>query len=111
MKGKTVRFHFAEAMTNPDYFIPLAKAAEANGYSGTLIPDSICYPQHSDTKYSYNSDGSRDFLENKPFIESFVLAAAMGAVTEKLELEGLEKFDASWAELCETVAQALESAR
>lgn len=32
-------------------------------------------------------------------------------VTEKLEVEGLEKFDASWAELCETVAQALESAR
>ena len=82
----TVRFHFAESMTNPDYFIPLAKAAEANGFSGTLIPDSIAYPEHSDTKYSYNSDGSREFLENKPFIESFILAAAMGAVTEKLEL-------------------------
>ena len=81
-----MRFHFAESMTNPDYFIPLAKAAEANGFSGTLIPDSLIYPKESDTKYSYNSDGSRDFLENKPFIETFVLAAAIGAVTEKLEL-------------------------
>jgi alkanesulfonate monooxygenase SsuD/methylene tetrahydromethanopterin reductase-like flavin-dependent oxidoreductase (luciferase family) len=81
-----VRFHFAEAMTDIDYYIPLAKAAEANGYAGMLIPDSICYPEHSDTKYSYNSDGSRDFLENKPFLESFVLAAALGAVTERLEL-------------------------
>jgi alkanesulfonate monooxygenase SsuD/methylene tetrahydromethanopterin reductase-like flavin-dependent oxidoreductase (luciferase family) len=81
-----VRFHFAEAMTNIDYYIPLAKAAEANGYAGMLIPDSICYPEHSDTKYSYNSDGSREFLENKPFLESFVMAAALGAVTEKLEL-------------------------
>jgi len=81
-----VRFHFAEAMTDIEYYLPLCRAAEANGFSGTLIPDSICYPQHSDTKYSYNSDGSRDFLENKPFIESFVLAAAMGAATENLEL-------------------------
>ena len=32
-------------------------------------------------------------------------------VTTQLEREGLEKFDASWAELCETVAQALEGAR
>ena len=81
-----MRFHYAEAMTNPDYFIPLAKAAEANGYAGMLIPDSLVYPEHSDTQYSYNSDGSRDFLENKPFIETFVLAAALGAVTETLEL-------------------------
>lgn len=81
-----MRFHYAEAMTDIDYYIPLAKAAEANGYAGMLIPDSICYPEHSDSKYSYNSDGSREFLENKPFLESFVMAAALGAVTERLEL-------------------------
>lgn len=81
-----MRFHYAEAMTSPDYYIPLAKAAEKNGYAGFLIPDSLIYPEHSDTEYSYNSDGSRDFLENKPFIESFVLAAAMGAATQNLEL-------------------------
>ena len=27
-----MRFHFAEAMTDIDYYIPLAKAAEANGF-------------------------------------------------------------------------------
>ena len=32
-------------------------------------------------------------------------------VTEKLEVEGLEKFDVSWAELQQTVDEALEAAR
>jgi len=32
-------------------------------------------------------------------------------VTEKLEAEGLAKFDASWADLCRTVEAALEGAR
>jgi len=39
-----------------------------------------------DTQYSYTEDGGREFLENKPFLEPFVQAAAMGAVTSKLEL-------------------------
>ena len=87
-----MRFHFAEAMTDIDYYIPLAKAAEANGYAGMLIPDSICYPEESDSKYFYNSDGSREFLENKPFLESFVMAAALGA---QLATRGLSRFGAS----------------
>lgn len=33
------------------------------------------------------------------------------AVTEKLEQEGLQKFDTSWDELCSTVEQALAAAR
>lgn len=81
-----MRFHYSEAMTSPDYFVPLAQAAEENGFHGFMIPDSLIYPEHSDTKYSYTADGNREFLENKPFIESFVLAAAMGAVTKRLEL-------------------------
>jgi alkanesulfonate monooxygenase SsuD/methylene tetrahydromethanopterin reductase-like flavin-dependent oxidoreductase (luciferase family) len=81
-----VRFHFAEAMTDINYYVPLAKAAEENGYAGMLVPDSICYPEVSDSKYFYNGDGSREFLANKPFLESFVMAAAIGAVTEKLEV-------------------------
>ena len=81
-----MQFHYAEAMTAPEYFIPLAQAAEENGYAGFMIPDSLIYPEHSETKYSYTEDGAREFLENKPFVESFVLAAAMGAVTKRLEL-------------------------
>ncbi|BBY75587.1 hypothetical protein MPRF_24860 [Mycolicibacterium parafortuitum] len=79
-----MRFTFAEAMTDPTYYIPLAKAAEAAGYHAMTIPDSIAYPFESDSKYPYTPDGNREFLEGKAFIESFVLTAALCAVTTKL---------------------------
>ncbi|MDA3661060.1 LLM class flavin-dependent oxidoreductase [Mycobacterium xenopi] len=76
-----MRFSYAEAMTDPAFYIPLAKAAEAAGYTAMTIPDSLAYPLESDAKYPYTPDGSREFLDGKPFIEAFVLAAALGAVT------------------------------
>lgn len=80
-----MRFTYAEAMTDPTFYIPLAKAAEAAGYSAMTIPDSVAYPFESDSTYPYTPDGSREFLDGKAFIESFVLAAALGAVTTTLK--------------------------
>jgi probable F420-dependent oxidoreductase len=71
-------------MTDPSFYLPLAKAVEAAGYSSFIVPDSICYPEVSDSKYPYTPDGNREFLEDKPFIEPFSLIPAMGAVTERL---------------------------
>ncbi|MGE2729735.1 TIGR03619 family F420-dependent LLM class oxidoreductase [Mycolicibacterium vaccae] len=79
-----MRFTYAEAMTDPTYYIPLAKAAEAAGYHAMTIPDSLAYPFESDSKYPYTPDGNREFLDGKSFIESFVLTAALCAVTTKL---------------------------
>lgn len=79
-----MRFTYAEAMTDPSYYIPLAKAAEAAGYHSMSIPDSIAYPFESDSKYPYTPDGNREFLDGKAFIETFVLIAALGAVTSTL---------------------------
>ncbi len=79
-----MRFSYAEAMTDPSYYIPLAKAADAAGYAGMTLPDSIAYPWESDSTYPYTPDGSREFLDGKPFIETFVLASALGAVTTTL---------------------------
>jgi alkanesulfonate monooxygenase SsuD/methylene tetrahydromethanopterin reductase-like flavin-dependent oxidoreductase (luciferase family) len=81
-----MRFHYAESMTAVSNMLPLARAAEEYGYAGFAIPDSLIYPQASDTAYSYTEDGGREFLENKPFVESFILASAMGAATTTLEL-------------------------
>ena len=81
-----MRFHYAEAMTAVSNYIPLAQAAEANGYAGYVIPDSLIYPKASDTEYSYTEDGGREFLENKPFVESFIMATAIGIATTKLEM-------------------------
>jgi alkanesulfonate monooxygenase SsuD/methylene tetrahydromethanopterin reductase-like flavin-dependent oxidoreductase (luciferase family) len=82
-----VRFTFAEAMTDPTYYIPLAKAAEAAGYHAMTIPDSVAYPYESDSKYPYTPDGSREFLDGKAFVEAFVMAGALCAVTTTLKFK------------------------
>jgi probable F420-dependent oxidoreductase len=79
-----VRFSYAESMIDPSFYIPLARAAEEAGYDSMVVPDSICYPEHSDSRYPFNPDGTREFLEDKPFLEPFSLISALGAVTERL---------------------------
>ena len=79
-----MRFSYAESMCDPTHYVPLAKAAETCGFHSFVIPDSICYPEVSDSKYPYTPDGDRHFLEDKPFIEPFTLIPALAAVTERL---------------------------
>lgn len=79
-----MRFTYADAMTDPSFYVPLAQAAEQAGYHSFAVADSICYPEVSDSKYPYTPDGSREFLENKPFVETFILATAMAAATSTI---------------------------
>jgi probable F420-dependent oxidoreductase len=79
-----MRFSYAESMIDPMFYLPLARTCEDSGWSSMIVPDSICYPAESSTKYPYNADGTREFLEGKPFIEPFSLIPAMAAVTETL---------------------------
>ena len=51
-----MRFSYQVGMSDADHYLPLAKAAEAAGYDGITIPDSICYPQECSSKYPYNKD-------------------------------------------------------
>ncbi|MEU6558429.1 TIGR03619 family F420-dependent LLM class oxidoreductase [Nocardia nova] len=79
-----MRFTYAEAMTDPAHYVPLAQAAEAAGFHSMSIADSVAYPAESDSTYPYTPDGSREFLDGKPFIEAFILSAALAAVTTTL---------------------------
>ncbi len=79
-----MRFSYAESMVSPAFYAPLARAAEDSGYDSMIVPDSICYPERSVSVYPFNPDGSREFLEDKPFLEPFSLIPALGAVTERL---------------------------
>ena len=79
-----MRFSYAESMIDPTMYLPLARAVEDAGYDGMVVPDSICYPEVSDSTYPFSPDHTREFLEDKPFIEPFSLIPAMGAVTERI---------------------------
>ncbi|MDH3994925.1 MAG: TIGR03619 family F420-dependent LLM class oxidoreductase [Gammaproteobacteria bacterium] len=84
MRRKTMRFSYQIGMCEPDHYLALARAAEQAGFDGIAVSDSICYPQQASSKYPYNKDGSREFLESVPFVESLISVAAMAAVTEKI---------------------------
>jgi len=79
-----MRFAYHATMCKPDFYLPLAIAAEEAGFDTFTLPDSICYPEESDSKYPYNGTGDREFLDGVPFLEPFSLIPAMGAVTTKL---------------------------
>jgi probable F420-dependent oxidoreductase len=79
-----MRFSFCESMCDPAQYLPMAIECEQTGWHSFVVPDSICYPRDSDSKYPYTDDGNRQFLDGKPFIEPFSLIPAMGAVTTKL---------------------------
>ena len=79
-----MRFSYAESMCDPEHYLPLARACDSTGWSSFVVPDSVCYPRDSDSKYPYTPDGDRRFLEDRPFFDPFVLSAALGAVTTRL---------------------------
>ena len=79
-----MRFSYAESMCDPSQYLPLARAAEAAGWHSYVVPDSVCYPEVSDSRYPYTADGGREFLADAPFLDPFALIAALGAVTERL---------------------------
>ncbi|MEM7436189.1 MAG: TIGR03619 family F420-dependent LLM class oxidoreductase [Myxococcota bacterium] len=81
-----MRIAFAEAMCDPAQYVTLAQEAERLGFDAFVIPDSIAYPEHSDSKYPYTPDGNREFLDGAPFIEPFILATTLAAVTSTLRL-------------------------
>src|ERR687893_2164282 len=79
-----MRFTYIDAMIEPPLIAPLAVAAEEAGYASFAVPDSVCYPEESDSTYPYTPDGNREFLDDKPFIEPFALIGALAAVTSTI---------------------------
>src|SRR5215813_2685149 len=71
-------------MTDPSFYVPLAQAAEAAGYDSVVVVSIKYYPEHAASTYPYSPDGTREFLEGKPFLEPFSLIPALGAVTKRL---------------------------
>lgn len=79
-----MKFSYAITMPPAEEYVPLAQAAEAAGFDYVTIPDSLCYPEEASSKYPYNADGSREFLESLPFVESLIAITAMATATTNL---------------------------
>jgi probable F420-dependent oxidoreductase len=79
-----VKFSLGIAMSPLEQLPELAKTAEECGFSSIALPDSLFYVESIDTKYPYTPDGSRMWNADTPWVDPFVAAAAMGAVTSKI---------------------------
>lgn len=79
-----MKFAYHHSMCPADQYLPLTLEAEKLGFDTITMPDSICYPKEANSKYPYNSDGSREFLDGVPFIEPFILSASLAAATKTI---------------------------
>jgi len=79
-----MKFSLAIAMSPLDQLPELAKTAEECGYASVALPDSLFYAESVAVKYPYTSDGSRMWDADTPWVDPFVAAAAMGAVTSNI---------------------------
>jgi len=79
-----MKFSVSIAMSEPEHYLPIARAAEENGFHAVVLPDSIFYSEQVSAPYPYTQDGKRMWSGATPWIEPFVAVPAMAAVTERL---------------------------
>lgn len=66
------------------HYVPLARAAEANGFDSVAVPDSVFFAENVSGDYPFTGDGERWWQADTPFLDPFVAIPAMAAVTERL---------------------------
>ena len=81
-----MRFTYAESMCDPSQLLPLAVAAEQAGFASFSVPDSVVYPQRSDSEYPYTADGSFQRPSNEPFLETMTVLGFLAACTSTVKL-------------------------
>ncbi len=79
-----MKFTVGVALSPLDQLPELAKTAEECGYSSIALPDSLFFSEEVSASYPYTPDGSRFWNEETPWVDPFVAAAVMGAVTSRI---------------------------
>lgn len=79
-----MRFSISTAFLPVDQLAPIARAADALGYDSLAVPDHVVDLETLRTPYPYTSDGARRWSSDAQWPDPWVLAGALGAVTERL---------------------------
>lgn len=80
-----MKFTLSVAMSPLDQLTELARTAEEYGFSSITLPDSLFYSEDVSADYPYTPDGSRFWTAETPWADPLIAAAAMGAVTSRIE--------------------------
>lgn len=81
-----MQFTVALPMIEPSHYLPLARVAEACGYTSVAVPESVFYPEEVSAEYPYTKSGKRFWSGETPFLDPFVAMGAITAVTERLHV-------------------------
>lgn len=81
-----VRFTLALPMLPPERLVPLARTAEAAGWDGVSMPESVFYPEEVSADYPYSADGARFWATDAPWVDPWVAIPAMAGATERITL-------------------------
>lgn len=79
-----MKFTLGIALSPLDQLAELARTAEECGFSSIALPDSLFFSEAVSAKYPYTPDGSRFWTADAPWVDPFVAAASMGAVTSRI---------------------------
>ena len=58
-----------------DWYVPLARAAEAAGWDSIAVPDGLFYYEKTSAPYPYSADGSRFWAADTPFLDPWASMA------------------------------------
>lgn len=67
-----------------DWYVPLARAAEAAGWDSIAVPDGLFYYEKTSAPYPYSADGTRFWAADTPFLDPWVVIATMAGATERI---------------------------
>ena len=81
-----MRFTVPLPMLPAHHYVPMAQAAEANGFDSVAVPDSVFFAEEVSGDYPFTGDGVRWWQPDTPFLDPFVAIPAMAAVTERLRV-------------------------
>jgi probable F420-dependent oxidoreductase len=80
-----MRFTLMTGLGGVEDYPEMAGAAEASGWTSLAIPDSLFYPEVTESDYPYlSTDAVRQALDGVPVLDPFVAMASMAAVTRTL---------------------------
>lgn len=81
-----MRFCQSLMYSHPDQWVELTRHAESVGFDEVALHDHVFYPEKLSSSYPYSPDGRPVFEPTTPWPDVWVMAGAMAAVTERIEL-------------------------
>lgn len=79
-----MRFSIATAYLPPEELAPIARVADELGYHTLFLSDHVVNLETLETPYPYTDDGSRRWEPMTPWLDPWITAGALGAITENL---------------------------